>query len=72
MSKMPDKEEYKEINLGSLVNADTIALTFNTTLKDTDTIKSYQLFAKNRTNQQLLTVPFLALNRYRLHISISR
>lgn len=57
-----EREILKEITLGSLANADTIALTFNTTLKDTDTIKSYQLFAKNRTNQQLLTVPFLALN----------
>ena len=55
------KKEYeKTINLGSLANADTSS--FKTGLSTSDTIKSYQFFARNRQNQQFLTVPFLALN----------
>lgn len=56
-----NKKEYGlRKNLGALPNSTNT--TYNTGLSSAYKITKYQLFAKNRTNNQLLTVPFISLN----------
>ena len=54
------KKEYGlRKNLGSLPNSTNT--TYNTGVSNSYKITKYQLFAKNKTNNQVLTVPFMNL-----------
>lgn len=55
------KKEYGlRKNLGAFANSGR--KNFNTGLLSSYKITKYQLFAKNKSNEQVLTVPFMSLN----------